>query len=214
MARMDRRDTRRVYTKGRLSRKDLATHPMEQLALWLDEAQLAGSLEPTAMILATASAEGQPSLRTVLLKHLDDDGLCWYTDARSLKGRQLAENPSASILFYWPELERQVRIDGPVTMLESDLADAYFASRPPGSQLAAAASHQSQPIGSREELEQRLQAMRRQYPDGGVPRPSNWVGYRLEPTQFEFWQGRDNRLHDRMQYTREGLIWTITRLMP
>ncbi len=214
MARIDHRHTRRDYRLGQLRRADLAANPIDQLAAWLLDAKAIQNPEPTAMILATAGDDGQPAARTVLLKHLDDEGPCWYTDSRSLKGQQLAVNPKASILFYWPELERQVRLDGEARMLDPALADEYFASRPPGSRYAAAASHQSQPIGSREELERRLEALRARYPDGAVPRPPAWMGYRLEPTLVQFWQGRESRLHDRFQYTREQEGWTITRLMP
>jgi len=214
MARIDHRHTRRDYRKGRLDRQDLAADPMEQLAAWLAEAQGVDNPDPTAMMLATVSADGQPSIRAVLLKHLDEEGPCWYTDSRSLKGQQLAANPKASILFYWPELERQVRLDGRVVTLAPELADEYFTTRPIGSRYAAAASHQSQPIASREELERRLETVHESYPDGAVPRPPTWIGYRLEPTLYQFWQGRENRLHDRFEYTREGSNWKITRLMP
>lgn len=211
---IDHRHTRRDYRKGQLRRADLAENPIEQLARWLADAEDAEHPEPTAMVLATVGPEGQPSVRAVLLKHLDDEGPCWYTDSRSLKGQQLAANPRASILFYWPELERQVRLDGPVRLLPPELADEYFATRPLGSRYAAATSHQSQPIATRDELERRLAALRERYPDGAVPRPPTWIGYRLEPTLLQFWQGRENRLHDRFEYTREGNGWAITRLMP
>jgi pyridoxamine 5'-phosphate oxidase len=214
MARIDHRHTRRDYRRGQLRRADLAANPMDHLAAWLTDAHDSSHTEPTAMILATAGSDGQPSVRVVLMKHLDDEGPCWYTDSRSLKGQQLAVNPKASILFYWPELERQVRLDGLVRTLEPELADEYFASRPIGSRYAAATSHQSQPIASRDELEQRLEAVRARHPHGTVPRPPTWIGYRLEPTLFQFWQGRENRLHDRFQYTREDGAWAITRLMP
>ena len=214
MAPIDHRGTRRDYRWGRLDRADLNDDPRQQLAAWLAAAQLSGNPEPTAMILATAGTDGQPSLRTLLLKHLDDEGPCWYTDSRSLKGQQLAVNPRASILFFWPELERQVRLDGLVKRLAPELADEYFATRPPGSRLAAASSHQSQPIASREELERRVEAVQARHPDGEIPRPPSWIGYRLEPTLYQFWQGRENRLHDRFQYTLEQGHWAITRLMP
>ena len=214
MARIDHRQTRRDYRRGQLRRADLAADPLDQLAAWLADAQDVDHPEPTAMILATVGSDAQPSVRAVLLKHLDDEGPCWYTDSRSLKGQQLAVNPKASILFYWPELERQVRLDGTVRMLEPALADEYFASRPLGSRLAAATSHQSQPIDSRAELERRLEEVRARHPDGNVPRPPSWIGYRLEPTLCQFWQGRENRLHDRFQYTPDGSGWAITRLMP
>ncbi|AHE98388.1 pyridoxamine 5'-phosphate oxidase [Thioalkalivibrio paradoxus] len=214
MARTDHRDTRRDYRKGTLDRRDLAADPVAQLAAWIADAQGVDHPDPTAMVLATVGADGQPSVRAVLLKHLDDTGLSWYTDSRSLKGQQLAANPRASVLFFWPELERQVRVNGRVTTLPPEFAEEYFASRPEGSRYAAATSHQSQPIDSREELERRLAEIRARHPDGDVPRPPSWIGYRLEPDLFEFWQGRENRLHDRFQYTRGADGWTITRLMP
>ncbi|AGA33195.1 Pyridoxamine 5'-phosphate oxidase [Thioalkalivibrio nitratireducens DSM 14787] len=214
MARTDHRDTRRDYRKGTLDRHDLAADPVAQLAAWIADAQGVDHPDPTAMVLATAGADGQPSVRAVLLKHLDEDGLSWYTDSRSLKGRQLAANPRASVLFFWPELERQVRVDGRVATLPTEFAEEYFASRPEGSRYAAATSHQSQPIDSREELERRLAEVHTNHPSGDVPRPPSWIGYRLKPDLFEFWQGRENRLHDRFQYIRTSDGWTITRLMP
>lgn len=214
MPNIDHRQTRRDYTHGQLRRADLAANPLDQLATWLEDAQQIDQTEPTAMILATVGNDGQPSVRTLLLKHLDDDGPCWYTDSRSLKGQQLAVNPKASMLFYWPKLERQVRLDGPVRMLDPELAEEYFASRPLGSRYAAATSQQSQPIESRSELERRLEGVRARYPEGNVPRPEAWIGYRLEPHLCQFWQGRENRLHDRFEYTRDGSTWRITRLMP
>ena len=214
MARIDHRHTRRDYRKGTLDRKDLAGNPVQQLADWIAQAQVGEHPDPTAMVLATVGSDGQPSVRAVLLKHIDDEGLCWYTDSRSLKGQQIALNPKASVLFFWPDLERQVRVDGVVSTLSPELADEYFATRPEGSRYAAVTSHQSQPIGSREELEARLAEVRARYPDGNVPRPQTWIGYRLEPVLFEFWQGRENRLHDRFQYTRADSGWSVTRLMP
>ena len=166
------------------------------------------------MTLATADADGQPSARIVLLKHFDAEGLCWYTDSRSHKGRDLAENPRAALLFYWPETERQVRIEGGVHALPGELADEYFAQRPAGSRMAAVASLQSHPVDNREALEQRVTELERQYPDGNVPRDPAWIGYRLTPDLFEFWQGRASRLHDRFTYHHNGEHWEITRLMP
>lgn len=214
MTEIDHRQTRRDYLRGRLNRADLNSNPIQQLAQWMAEATHPEHPDPTAMILATATASGQPMLRTVLLKHLDEEGICWYSDSRSQKGQQIAENPQASILFYWPELERQTRIDGHVELLPTALADAYFSSRPLGSRMAAAASIQSAVVADRKALEERLEAVRNRYPGGNVPRPESWIGYRLRPHGFEFWQGRENRLHDRMYYQRNEEGWTIQRLMP
>ncbi|MDY0050450.1 MAG: pyridoxamine 5'-phosphate oxidase, partial [Halothiobacillaceae bacterium] len=181
---------------------------------FLREAEAEGNFDPTSMVLATADAGGRPSARYVLLKHFDERGLCWYTDTRSRKGQELAQNPRAALAFYWPEMDRQVRIEGAVERLSEHDAENYFRQRPPGSRLAAAASHQSQPIGSREALEQRVAVLKAQYPDGGVPRNPDWGGYRLIPEHFEFWQGRESRMHDRFVYTRVGEGWRIERLMP
>jgi pyridoxamine 5'-phosphate oxidase len=211
---IDHRSTRRDFTHGTLRRTDLAPDPFTQLAQWLSEAEYHGNFDPTAMALATANALGHPSVRYVLLKHFDARGLCWYTDLRSRKGVELAANPYAALLFYWAEVDRQVRIEGEVARLPDSEAENYFNQRPPGSRLAAAASHQSQPIGSREELEQRVSVLRAQYPNGDVPRNPDWGGYRLVPDSFEFWQGRESRMHDRFLYTRAGEGWRIERLMP
>ncbi|WP_019593259.1 pyridoxamine 5'-phosphate oxidase [Thioalkalivibrio sp. ALM2T] len=214
MSTADHRHTRRDYTRAELRRGDLHQNPLSLLNDWLEAAREAGNPDPTAMILATADADGQPSARTVLLKHVDPEGLAWYTDSRSRKGQDLSENPRAALLFYWPETERQIRVEGPVTALPGDLADTYFHQRPRGSQIAAAASTQSHPVADREELEQRVRSLEQQYPEGDIPRDAAWIGYRLHPELFEFWQGRPNRLHDRFQYHRAGSDWEITRLMP
>jgi pyridoxamine 5'-phosphate oxidase len=212
MSPIDHRQTRRSYQRASLRRADLSLDPFEQLADWLKDAE--NEPDATAMVLATADAKGRPSARAVLLKHVDDRGLCWYSDGRSLKGRQLAENPMAALLFYWAGLERQIRVEGYVERLPSTDADEYFRSRPRGSQLAAAASEQSSPVKNREALEQRLERVQLRHPHGDVRRPETWGGYRLVPDTFEFWQGRDNRLHDRFQYRLQYETWEIQRLMP
>lgn len=212
MADIDHRQTRRSYTRGSLGRAALSADPLELLGRWLEDA--AHLPDATAMVLATADAQGQPHARAVLLKHVDARGLCWYSSDDSPKGRQLTENPTAALLFFWAPLERQIRVEGRVEYLPKAEAEAYFQSRPRESQLAAAASRQSTPIDSREALEQRLEAVRRQYPEGPVPRPPHWIGYRLVPERLEFWQGRENRLHDRFLYTRTPKGWDIQRLMP
>ncbi|TQV65156.1 MAG: pyridoxamine 5'-phosphate oxidase [Halothiobacillaceae bacterium] len=211
---IDHRSTRREFLHGELHRGDLLQEPHAMLARWLKDAEAAGNFDVTAMALATATPEGRPSLRWVLLKHFDANGLCFYTDGRSRKGRDLAANPHASLAFYWPENDRQVRVEGRIERLPESDNQAYFDQRPLGSRLAAAASHQSQPLASREALEARIEELKRQYPAGDVPRNPDWGGYRLIPDMYEFWQGRESRLHDRFTYTRTDRGWAIQRLMP
>ena len=214
MSEIDHRSTRREFLHGELHRADLLPEPHMMLARWLHDAEAAGNFDVTAMALATASLTGQPSLRWVLLKHFDARGLCFYTDGRSRKGRELADNPQASLAFYWPENDRQVRVEGRIERLPEADNEAYFNQRPLGSRLAAAASHQSQPLESREILEARIEELKRQYPAGDVPRNPDWGGYRLVPETYEFWQGRESRLHDRFTYTRAAEAWVVQRLMP
>lgn len=205
---------RREYGRGGLTRDELDADPLRQLQRWLDEAVRAQLPEPTAMILATADAAGRPSLRTVLLKGVTAGGLVFFTNYRSRKGRELAENPRAALLAFWPELERQVEVAGDVARLSDKDSDAYFASRPRGAQLGAWASDQSSVIPSREALERRLQELDAQYDGRDVPRPPHWGGYRLMSDSVQFWQGRPNRLHDRFRYARTPEGWTIERLAP
>ena len=214
MNEIDHRSTRREFLHGELHRADLLPEPHAMLARWLQDAEAAGNFDVTAMALATANLTGQPSVRWVLLKHFDARGLCFYTDGRSRKGQELADNPQASLAFYWPENDRQVRVEGRVERLPDADNEAYFNQRPLGSRMAAAASHQSQPIAARAVLEERLDALRAQYPAGDVPRNPDWGGYRLLPEVYEFWQGRESRLHDRFTYTRTADGWDIQRLMP
>jgi pyridoxamine 5'-phosphate oxidase len=188
--------------------------PVTQFAQWYERAQAAVKPLPDAVALATATRAGQPSLRVVLLKSFDARGFVFYTNYRSRKGRELARNPRATLLFYWGGLGRQVRIEGRVQKLMARESDAYFATRPRGSQLAAWASAQSAVVAGREPLERRFGAFARTYPDG-VPRPPHWGGYRLVPEAFEFWQGGEDRLHDRILYRRaRGGRWRIERLAP
>ncbi|MDM7322471.1 MAG: pyridoxamine 5'-phosphate oxidase [Gammaproteobacteria bacterium] len=214
MDEIDHRSTRREFLYGELHRRDLLPEPHAMLARWLKAAEAVGNFDPTAMALATATPDGRPSVRWVLLKHFDARGLCFYTDRRSRKGRELAANPWASVAFYWPENDRQVRVEGRVEPLSEADNEAYFNQRPVGSRFAAAASHQSQPIASRAELEARVEALKQMYPAGNVPRNPAWGGFRLLPEVYEFWQGRESRLHDRFTYTRTADGWAIQRLMP
>jgi pyridoxamine 5'-phosphate oxidase len=181
--------------------------PLQQLAAWLDEARAAGVAQPDAMTLATASADGSPSARIVLLRGLDDRGAVFYTNAESRKGRELLENPRAALVFHWEPLGRQVRIEGTVERVDDEESDAYFASRPLPSRLGAWASDQSRPIESREALMAR-------FGDGPVPRPPQWYGFRVVPDAVEFWEHGAHRLHDRIRYSRAGASWIGERLAP
>jgi pyridoxamine 5'-phosphate oxidase len=181
--------------------------PVQQFHQWFEE----GSSD--AVTLATATSDGAPSARMVLLKGADDRGFVFFTNYESRKGRELAENPRAALLFYWPELGRQVRVEGSVERVGTAESDAYFATRPRGGQLAAAASRQSEPLESREALEARFAELDKAYPDE-VPRPPHWGGFRLVPESYEFWEHRENRLHDRFRYRRDADGWAIERLSP
>lgn len=209
-------EPRRDYTSGTLRRKDLTSNPVHQFTHWLQDARDEKILDATAMMLSTADAQGQPHSRVVLLKEFDDKGFVWYTYQQSDKARQLAENSKAALLFYWCALERQVRIEGIVEKLDPAAADSYFYSRPEGSRFSAAASVQSQPVDNRDVLEQRVAELHEQYPDGNVPRPAVWGGYRIVPNRLEFWQGRADRLHDRFIYSRStaNTDWSIQRIQP
>jgi pyridoxamine 5'-phosphate oxidase len=190
----------------------LAPTWLEQLERWLSDAEVL--LEPNAMVLATASPDGRPSARTVLLKGLDERGLVFYTNLGSRKGRELEANPRASSVFPWLDLQRQVIVEGVVSPVSAEDSDAYFASRPRGSQLGAAASPQSTIVGSRAELEARRDVLAARHP-GEVPRPEGWGGLRLAPEAVEFWQGRPDRLHDRLRYRRTPVgTWAVERLAP
>ena len=217
MSQDDLIEARRDYTANTLRRNDLSLKPTDQFTQWLADARGAKLIDATAMVVATADNRGQPHSRVVLLKHFDEAGFVWYTYQDSDKGQQIAENPKASILFYWRELERQVRIEGSVTKLDPTLADEYFYSRPEGSRFSAAASVQSQVVDNRQVLEDRVTKLHSEHPDGNVQRPDPWGGYQLTPFRFEFWQGRADRLHDRFIYTRKNESvsdWAIARLQP
>ena len=188
--------------------------PIQQFEAWLADARQAGLPEPTAMALATAGADGTPSNRMVLLKGVDDHGFVFFTNYVSAKGRDLAANPRAALVFHWQALGRQVRITGPVERVSAPESDAYFETRPEGSRYSAAASPQSEVIGGREELEAAVAALRSRHPDGDVPRPAHWGGYRVRAEVIEFWTHRDDRLHDRVRYRRAGDGWAVERLAP
>ena len=193
----------------------LSQDPLEQFEHWFAEAKRAGVEVPEAMTLATADAEGAPSARMVLLKGVGEDGFVFYTGYGSRKSEELEQNPRAALVFYWRPLGRQVRVEGSVERVPEPESAAYFATRPRGSQLAAWASKQSRPLGSREELERRYAELEREYEGREVPLPPHWGGYRLRPEAIEFWEHRENRLHDRFRYTRarEG-GWKVERLSP
>ena len=201
------------YPERPLDRDQLDPDPVAQLRAWLEAASEAGTHEPNAMTLATADADGAPSARVVLLRGLDARGLSWYTNRESLKGRDLAANPRAAVVFHWETLQRQVRASGEVSLIPDDEAEAYFADRPRKSQLSAWASPQGQPLRERAELEAATETIDARHP-GPVPLPPFWGGYRLRPLMFEFWQGRRDRMHDRFRYLRDGDGWAIERLAP
>ncbi len=210
----DLKSIRREYIAEQIHRSDMASNPFDQFGLWYEQASEVDATDATSMVLATATADGCPSARIVLLKHYDPRGFCWYTDYRSHKGQELAENPQAELLFYWRPLERQVRIWGQVERLPRQDAENYFAERPRGSQLSAAASAQSSVVEHRRQLEQRVNELDERCSEGAVPCPEQWGGYRLIPERFEFWQGRENRLHDRLVYSKQLDGWHLVRLAP
>ncbi|WP_035801759.1 pyridoxamine 5'-phosphate oxidase [Kitasatospora mediocidica] len=206
---------RRQYALAGLAEEDLAADPITQFARWFAEAEQVAMVEPNAMVLSTADAEGRPSSRTVLLKGLDERGFVFFTNYGSRKGVELAANPNAALLFPWHSIDRQVMITGSVERTGRDETAAYFRTRPHGSQLGAWASEQSSPVASREVLEQRFAELVTRYPEGeGVPVPPFWGGYRVVPRTVEFWQGRLNRLHDRLRYTATPSGWEVERLCP
>ena len=203
------------YTRNPpLTESELLAQPLAQFEQWLQAAVDIGMQEPTAMTLATVDAEGRPSARVVLFKGIEDGGLCFYTNYEGRKGRELEQNPHVALVFWWDRLERQVRIEGRVDKLPSAISQEYFHSRPRASQLGALASRQSRVVASRDELEQRLAAATREHEGREVPLPPFWGGYRVEPQMLEFWQGRRDRLHDRLVYRRDGEGWRIERLEP
>lgn len=214
MATPDLAHLRQNYARADLAEDTADRDPVVFFQQWFKEAQAVGVREPNAMTLATVGADGQPAARIVLLKGVDDRGFVFYTNYESRKGDDLTAHPRAALVFWWETMERQVRIEGTVEKVTAKVSDAYFASRPRGSRLGAWASDQSRVVDDRAELEARLDEVEEQYDDGHIPRPPHWGGYRVLPTRFEFWQGRPNRLHDRLEYVPANGSWTIRRLAP
>jgi pyridoxamine 5'-phosphate oxidase len=208
------KDNRREYDYGTLSRENLRSNPFEQFSLWMDQALEAEIVDPTAMSVATVDTQGKPWQRMVLLKGFDERGFVFYTNLGSRKVADIMSNPHVSLQFPWLQLDRQVIVGGKAEPLSDNETSDYFKSRPISSQLAAWASEQSSPIASREVLEAQFNAVQQRFESGEVPLPEFWGGYRIVPREFEFWQGGENRLHDRFSFQRDGDSWIISRLSP
>jgi pyridoxamine 5'-phosphate oxidase len=207
-------EVREEYISQNLDEKSVLPNPINQFKVWFGEAATVKIYEPHAAFLATANRNAAPSGRMILVKAFSDNGFVFFSNYESKKGHQLLENPYATLVFNWADLERQVKVDGTVEKLTPEESDKYFETRPAGSRLGAWASPQSQAIESRKWLEDKHNEFRKQFKHGEVPRPANWGGYNLKPTIIEFWQGRQNRLHDRIEYFLEENIWKIRRLAP
>ncbi|MCC5948172.1 MAG: pyridoxamine 5'-phosphate oxidase [Nitriliruptoraceae bacterium] len=210
-------DLRRDYRHGQLDDDAIGEDPLAMLARWVADAVDAELGEPNAATVATVDADGVPDARVVLLRGIDERGVCWYSNRRSAKGRQLAGNPHAAVVLFWEPLERQVRLRGTVEDLPDEESDAYFASRPRSSRIGAWASQQSEPIADRASLDAQVAQVTARFGDGEVARPEHWGGSLLRPTSIEFWQGRPSRLHDRLRFTRPDVgsgDWAVARLQP
>ncbi len=208
-------DQRKDHSRSSLAEEDVSPDPIRQFLVWFEDAADGGVAESNAMALATASPDGRPSVRMVLLRGVDARGFAFFTNYESRKARELEANPQAALVFFWHGLERQVRVEGRVERVSCEESDRYFQSRPAGARIGAWCSPQSEVIASREVLERAYREFETLYEGGNVPRPANWGGYRLLPESIEFWQGRPNRLHDRLRYTRLPLgDWRIERLAP
>jgi len=215
MNEQDIQNLRQDYRSSSLLEADVAANPIDQFNKWFNQAIAAGVHEPNAMTLATATTDGRPSARVVLLKGFNNEGFVFYTNYLSRKGKELAKNPLGALVFFWGDVERQVRIEGTIEKVSKEKSEAYFHTRPFGSQIGAVVSPQSREIEGREELEQHWQNVEKELEGQTVPKPSHWGGYVLKPRIIEFWQGRTSRLHDRIVYKKvDNKNWKIVRLAP
>ncbi|MEI5986323.1 pyridoxamine 5'-phosphate oxidase [Sphingobacterium sp. PU5-4] len=205
---------REDYAKSSLSENEVLGNPIDQFKKWFSEAMVSEVTEPTAMVVSSASVDGKPSSRVVLMKDIKTDGISFFTNYNSRKGQEIVANPFVSVLFFWPELQRQVRMEAEVEKLAPEESDEYFSSRPRGSQIGAIASPQSAIINNREELEHRVAEVSAEVGEGEIQRPNFWGGFLLKPYRMEFWQGRSSRLHDRIVYKQEDGSWSINRIAP